>query len=97
MFGAGCRFLGFLRPDELPSPIQHPLVLHRIDPERGIRRFYTLMIEQDLFGTERLVRNWGRISTNRQESAELSPDEIEAGQALEALAQLKRRRGHRDL
>jgi len=25
-------------PDELRSPIQHHLVLHRIDPEQGIRR-----------------------------------------------------------
>jgi predicted DNA-binding WGR domain protein len=28
---------------------------------------------------------------------EVFPDELEAGQALEALAQLKRRRGYRDL
>jgi hypothetical protein len=38
-------------PDELRSPIKHHLVLHRIDPEQGIRRFYSLMIERDLFGT----------------------------------------------
>ena len=38
-------------PDELRSPIQHQLVLHRIDLELGIRRFYSLMIERDLFGT----------------------------------------------
>jgi hypothetical protein len=47
-------------PDELRSPIKHYLVLHRIDPEQGIRRFYSLMIERDLFGTARLVRNCGR-------------------------------------
>ena len=47
-------------PDDLRSPIQHYLVLHRVDPEQGIRRFYGLMIERDLFGTVRLVRNcWG--------------------------------------
>jgi predicted DNA-binding WGR domain protein len=45
-------------PDELRSPIKHHLVLHRIDPGQGIRRFYSLMIERDLFGTVRLVRNW---------------------------------------
>ena len=38
-------------PDDLRSPIKHHLVLHRIDPEQGIRRFYSLMIERDLFGT----------------------------------------------
>jgi predicted DNA-binding WGR domain protein len=84
-------------PDELQSPIKLHLVLHRIDPEQGIRRFYSLMIERDLFGTVRLVRNWGWIGSNGQELVEVFPDEIEAGEALEALAQLNRRRGYRDL
>jgi len=84
-------------PDEIRSPIKHHLVLHRIDPEQGIRRFYSLMIEWDLFGTVRLVRNWGRIGTNEQEIVEVFPDELEAGQALEAVARAKRRRGYRDL
>jgi hypothetical protein len=54
------RLIGLrnLMPDELRSPIKHHLVLHRIDPEQGIRRFYSLMIERDLFGTVRLMRNW---------------------------------------
>jgi predicted DNA-binding WGR domain protein len=84
-------------PDELRSAIQHPLVLHRIDPEQGIRRFYSLMIERDLFGTVRLVRNWGRIGTKGQELVEIHADEIEAGEALEAIARAKRRRGYGDL
>ena len=76
--------------DDLRSPIKH-------HPVQGIRRFYSLMIERDLFGTIRLVRNWGRIGTRGQELVEFHADEIEAGNALEALAQLKRRRGYRDL
>jgi predicted DNA-binding WGR domain protein len=84
-------------PDELRSPIKHHLVLHRRAPERRVARFYSLMIERDLFGTVRLVRNWGRIGTKGQELVEIHADEIEAGKALEALAQLKRRRGYRDL
>jgi predicted DNA-binding WGR domain protein len=84
-------------PDELRSPIKHHLVLHKRDPERRVARFYSLMIERDLFGTVRLVRNWGRIGTNGQELVEIFADELAAGQALEALAQLKRRRGYRDL
>ena len=84
-------------PDELRSPIKHHLVLHRIDPEQRVRRFYSLMIERDLFGSVRLVRNWGRIGTNGQELVEVFACEIEAGQALEALAAAKRRRGYRDL
>jgi predicted DNA-binding WGR domain protein len=84
-------------PDELRSPIKHHLVLHRIDPEQRVRRFYSLMIERDLFGTIRLVRNWGRIGTNGQELVEIYPDEIAAGEALEVFAAAKRRRGYRDL
>lgn len=55
------------------------------------------MIERDLFGTVRLVRNWGRIGTNGRELVEEYATEIEAGPALEALAGAKRRRGYRDL
>jgi predicted DNA-binding WGR domain protein len=40
------------------SPIRHHLVLYRRDPEQGRARFFSLMIERDLFGTIRLVRNW---------------------------------------
>ena len=53
--------------DELRYPTKHDLVLGRIDPEQGIRRFYFLMIERDLFGTVRLVRNWSRVGTTGQE------------------------------
>ncbi|ANY84154.1 hypothetical protein BB934_38565 (plasmid) [Microvirga ossetica] len=84
-------------PDDLRSPIRHHLVLHRIDPEQGIRRFYSLMIERDLFGTIRPVRNWGRIGTNGQELVATFASEKEAGQALEALAGAKRQRGYHDL
>jgi predicted DNA-binding WGR domain protein len=52
------------------------------------------MIERDLFGTVRLVRNWGRIGTIGQELAEIFDTEIDAGQALEAIARAKRRRGY---
>lgn len=83
-------------PDER-SPVQHHVVLHRLDPGRRVARFYSLLIERDLFGTITLVRNWGRIGTNGREMVQEFPTEAEAGQALEALAQAKRRRGYRDL
>jgi predicted DNA-binding WGR domain protein len=56
------------------------------------RRFY-----RDLFGTIRLVRNWGRIGTTGQEKAEEFASEDEAGKVLETLAQAMRRQGYRDL
>ena len=64
---------------------------------RGVARFYSLMIERDLFGRVVLVRCWGRIGTNGRELVEEFASETEAGQALEAVAQAKRRRGYRDL
>ena len=86
-----------LMPDELRSPIKYHLVLHRRDPEQRIARFYSLIIERDLFGRVVLVRNWGRIGTNGRELVEEFAGEIEASQALEAVAQAKRRREYRDL
>jgi predicted DNA-binding WGR domain protein len=55
------------------------------------------MIRRDLFGRSVLVRNWGRISANGRELVEEFAGEIEAGEALETVAQANRRRGYRDL
>jgi hypothetical protein len=65
------------RVPDVRSPIQHHLVLHRIDPEQGVRRLCSLMIGREL--------------------VEESPTEVEAGQALEVIAQTKQRRGYQDL
>ena len=83
--------------DELRSPIKHHLVLHRTEPGQVVARFYSLMIERDLFGRVVLVRNWGRIGTNGRELVEEFASEIDAGLALEAQALAKRRRDYRDL
>ena len=79
------------------SPVCRAVILRRVEPDRRMARFYSLMVERDLFGTVRLVRNWGRIGTNGRELAEVFATEIEAGDALEALARAKRRRGYMDL
>jgi predicted DNA-binding WGR domain protein len=36
-------------------------------------RFYSLMIERDLFGTITLARNWGQIGTNGRELVQEFP------------------------
>jgi predicted DNA-binding WGR domain protein len=71
--------------------------LRRIDPDLRMARFYSLMVERDLFGAVRLVRNWGRIGTAGRELVQMFENELEAGAALEALARAKRRRGYYDL
>ena len=84
-------------PDPL-SPIQRTVMLRRIDPEHGMARYYSLMVERDLFGTVRLVRHWGRIGTmHERKLAQDFPSEAEAVEALERLAAAKRRRGYVDL
>ncbi len=65
-------------PDPL-SPIQRTLMLRRIDPELGMARFYSLMIERDLFGTVRLVRHWGRIGAMQGGLAQDFTTQEEAG------------------
>jgi predicted DNA-binding WGR domain protein len=42
------------------------------------------------------VRDCGRIGTNEQELVEVFASEIEARQALEAIARVKRKRGYQD-
>ena len=79
------------------SPICRTVVLRRVEPDKRMARFYSLMVERDLFGTVRLVRNWGRIGTLGRERVEEYGTEFEARRALDALARAKRRRGYRDL
>jgi predicted DNA-binding WGR domain protein len=64
-------------PDER-SFIQHALVLRRVDPDRGVAQFYSLIVEHDLFGTMRFVRNQGRIGTDGRELAKVFATELEA-------------------
>jgi len=79
------------------SPIRHHLVLYRRDPEQGRARFSSLMIEQDLFGTIRLVRNWGFVGSKCQEKVEIFCDEAKAAQALDGWARAQRHKGYTDL
>ena len=79
------------------SPVRHAVFLRRIDPDLRMARFYTLMVERDLFGDVRLVRAWGRIGTRGDELVQIFATEAEAETALETVARRKRRRGYRDL
>ena len=83
--------------DEIRSPVQHQLVLRRHSPGEVAPRFYMLMIELDLFGNVRLVRNWGVVGTNGREKVEEYRSMHEAGTALEAAAREQRKRGYKDL
>jgi predicted DNA-binding WGR domain protein len=79
------------------SPIRHHLVLYRRDPEQGRARFFSLMIERDLFGTIWLVRNWGFVGSKGQDKVEIFNFSDEAGHALEGWAEPQRQQGYIDL
>ncbi len=72
-------------PDDR-SPMRRAVVLRRVDPEKRMARFYSLMIERDLFGSITLVRSWGRIGTQGRERVQVFADEDEAPETLEAPA-----------
>jgi hypothetical protein len=55
------------------SPIRHHLVLYQRAPEQGRARFFSLMIERNLFGTIRLVRNWGLVGSKGKGRSGSSP------------------------
>ncbi|WP_262300052.1 WGR domain-containing protein [Microvirga sesbaniae] len=79
------------------SPIRHHLVLYRRNQEQGRASFFSLMIKRDLFGTIRLVRNWGFVGAKGQEKVDILPNEAEAAQALETWATTQRHKGYADL
>ena len=71
--------------------------LHGREPDRGVARFYSLLIERDLFGRIVLVRHWGRVGGRGRERLDEYASEGEAGEAMGRLAAAKRRRGYQDL
>jgi predicted DNA-binding WGR domain protein len=79
------------------SPVRRAVILRRVKPELRMARFYSVMIERDLFGAIVLVRNFGKIGKRGREIVQEFASEDEATAALEALARAKRRRGYRDL
>jgi len=69
--------------------------LRRIDPAKGLWRFYSLSLQPCLLGGVDLVRRWGRLGTiGGSTLIETYPDEAAAQAALEKLAARKRRRGY---
>jgi predicted DNA-binding WGR domain protein len=69
--------------------------LRRIDPSRGMWRFYSLTLQPTLLDAVDLVRRWGRLGANGGSTlTETNPDGASAQATLEKLAARKRRRGY---
>ncbi|QND54557.1 WGR domain-containing protein (plasmid) [Phyllobacterium sp. 628] len=45
----------------------------RCDPDRNMARFYSLTIQETLFGEVSLIRSWGRIGTKGQQKVDTFP------------------------
>lgn len=72
-------------------------MLHRLDPDLNMARFYRVEVLPDLFGQIILERRWGRIGGRGQARAMSYPSLAQAEAAAVALIQLKTRRGYRGL
>jgi len=84
---------GMCDPHEEPtSPLQ--VVLQRIDPSRNMARYYVLSLQPTLFGTNALVREWGRLGTNGRRRSEFFDEVADARVRLEDWLARKMRRGY---
>ena len=72
----------------------YQLYVERRDPRRNMARFYSLSIEETLFGQARLVRRWGRIGTTGRTVQHSFDSESEAVRLFLELLKLKRMRGY---
>lgn len=70
------------------------IILHRIDTERNMRRFYWLDVQPYLFGQWCFIRKWGRIDRAGQVRMVPYPTAADAHEALAAQRERKERRGY---
>lgn len=69
-------------------------LLHRIDPELNMARFYRVELMHDLFGQVIVERRWGRIGSQGQHRSASFPSTSSAEAEASALVRAKERRGY---
>lgn len=70
-------------------------LLHRVDPDLNMARFYRIEVLPDLFGAIIVERRWGRIGGRGQCRAASYPSTSLAETAACELVRAKVRRGYR--
>ncbi|MEO8244756.1 MAG: WGR domain-containing protein [bacterium] len=70
-------------------------LLHRIDPDLNMARFYRVEVTPDLFGQVIVERRWGRTWSMGQSRSASYPSISSAEAAASALIRAKKRRGYR--
>ena len=69
--------------------------LEKVDPDLGMRRYYTVWLRSDLFAPVCLVRQWGRIGQRGGQMRTEPYENIDKALAvLERLVAAKRRKGY---
>jgi predicted DNA-binding WGR domain protein len=69
-------------------------LLHRIDTDRNMARFYAVETSCDLFGHTLVERRWGRIGGQGQRLVLSFPTAVSAELAATRLLRVKERRGY---
>lgn len=69
-------------------------LLHRIDPDLNMARFYRVELMPDLFGQVIVERRWGRIGGRGQYRLASYSSTSSAEAAASALVHAKERRGY---
>ena len=70
-------------------------LLHRIDPDLNMARFYRVEVTPDLFGQVIVERRWGRIGGRDQCRLASFLTTVSAEAAASSLVRAKERRGYR--
>jgi predicted DNA-binding WGR domain protein len=70
-------------------------VLHRVDPDLNMARFYRVEVLPDLFGEVVVERRWGRIGGRGQCRVASYPSTALAEAASSSLIHAKQGRGYR--
>lgn len=70
-------------------------LLHRIDPDLNMARFYRVEVTRDLFGQVIVERRWGRIGSRGQYRLAAYPSTSSAEAAACALVHAKEQRGYK--
>jgi len=78
----------------MPRDALDAMLLEKVDPAKGMARFYVISVEPTLFPETALVRRWGRIGTAGRQRVELHPSPSSAGDALRRWLRRKIRRGY---
>lgn len=79
-----------------PEIFPDQLLLHRVNSDLSMRRFYYMTVQRDLFGGATLVREWGRIGSSGQVRFEPYLDEGQAVTALSQITKKKQKKGYRE-